>query len=388
MTNSLSDKLTENAIERSAIQLLQSQGWVYANGKEISPEGLFAERESFEQVILIKKLREAAIKINPTIPDDAIESAIQKILRISSPELLHNNEEFHRLLVEKVKVSYQDNGFERSHEVALIDFENPRNNHFQVVNQFTIIERNQNKRPDVLLFVNGLPLGIIELKNAIDESADINSAYKQIQTYKAAIPSLFTYNAVCIISDGLECKAGSVSADLSRYMTWKSADGIKDASRFKPELETLLTGMLQPAVFLDLIRNFIVFEKSKKEDPKSGLIQIRTEKKLAAYHQYYAVNKAVESTITASGTNGDKKGGVLWHTQGSGKSLSMVFYSGKLITSPAMQNPTIVVITDRNDLDDQLFDTFASSVQLLRQEPVQAESREHLKELLQVASGG
>lgn len=380
--------ITENIIEESAIEILQSQGWHYANGKDISPEGLFAERESFEQVILINKLREAIVKINPTIPTDAVESAIQKVLRISSPELLHNNEEFHRLLVEKVKVPYQENGFERSHEVALIDFDNPRNNLFQVVNQFTIIEKNQNKRPDVLLFVNGLPLGIIELKNATDETADINSAYKQIQTYKAAISSLFSYNAVCIISDGLECKAGSVSADLSRYMTWKSADGIKDASRFKPELETLLKGMLQPAVFLDLIRNFIVFEKSKKEDPKSGLIQIKTEKKLAAYHQYYAVNKAVVSTINASGANGDKRGGVLWHTQGSGKSLSMVFYSGKLITSPAMQNPTIVVITDRNDLDDQLFDTFASSVQLLRQEPVQAESREHLKELLQVASGG
>lgn len=380
--------ITENIIEQSAIELLQSQGWNYANGKEISPEGLFAERESFEQVVLVNRLREAAAKINPTIPADAIESAIPKVLRISSPELLHNNEEFHRLLVEKVKVPYQQNGFERSHEIALIDFDNPANNDFHVVNQFTIIEKNQNKRPDVLLFVNGLPLGVIELKNATDETADVLSAYKQIQTYKATIPSLFTYNAVCIISDGLECKAGSLSADFSRYMAWKSADGLKDASKFKPELETLLEGMLQPAVFLDLVRNFIVFEKTKTEDPTTGLIQIKTEKKLAAYHQYYAVNKAVDSTIHASGTNGDKRGGVLWHTQGSGKSLSMVFYSGKLITAPAMQNPTIVVITDRNDLDDQLFDTFASSVQLLRQEPVQAESRDHLKELLQVASGG
>jgi len=380
--------ITENIIEQSAIEILQSQGWEYANGKEISPEGLFCERESFSQVVLLSRLRTAISKINPTIPLDAQEAAVQKVLRIASPDLLHNNEEFHRLLVEKVKIPYQQNGYERSHEVALIDFENPTNNQFLVVNQYTIIENNQNKRPDVLLFVNGLPLVVIELKNAASENADIKSAYQQIQTYKAIIPSLFTYNTICILSDGLECKAGSVSADLSRYMTWKTADGIKEASRFKPQLETLLKGMLQPATLLDLVRNFIVFEKSKKEDAKTGLIQIQTVKKLAAYHQFFAVNKAVQSTVNASGENGDKRGGVVWHTQGSGKSLSMVFYSGKLITSPEMKNPTIVVITDRNDLDDQLFDTFASSVQLLRQEPVQAENREHLKELLKVASGG
>lgn len=380
--------ITENIIEASAIELLQSQGWEYVNGNEISPEGLFCERESFSQIILTNRLRNAIAKINPHIPASAQEAALQKVLRIYSPVLLHNNEEFHKLLVEKVKIPYQQNGYERSHEVALIDFENTNNNQFLVVNQYTIIENNQNKRPDVLLFVNGIPLVVIELKNAADENANILSAFKQIQTYKAIIPSLFTYNAVCIISDGLECKAGSVSADLSRYMTWKSADGVKDASRFKPQLETLLKGMLQPATLLDLVRNFIVFEKTKKEDTKTGLTQIFTEKKLAAYHQYYAVNKAVQSSITASGIDGDKRGGVVWHTQGSGKSLSMVFYSGKLITAPQMQNPTVVVITDRNDLDDQLFDTFAASMQLLRQEPVQAESREHLKELLKVASGG
>lgn len=384
----MSKPITENIIEQSAIEILQSQGWEYANGKEISPEGLFCERENFSQIVLLNRLRTAIAKINPTIPLDAQEAAVQKVLRIASPDLLHNNEEFHRLLVEKVKIPYQENGYERSHEVALIDFEHPANNQFLVVNQYTIIENNQNKRPDVLLFVNGLPLVVIELKNAASENADIKSAYQQIQTYKAIIPSLFTYNAICILSDGLECKAGSVSADLSRYMTWKTADGIKEASRFKPQLETLLKGMLQPATLLDLVRNFIVFEKSKKEDAKTGLIQIQTVKKLAAYHQFFAVNKAVQSTVNASSENGDKRGGVVWHTQGSGKSLSMVFYSGKLITSPEMRNPTIVVITDRNDLDDQLFDTFASSVQLLRQEPVQAENREHLKELLKVASGG
>lgn len=384
----MSRPITENIIEQSAIEILQSQGWDYANGKEISPEGLFCERENFSQIVLLNRLRTAISQINPTIPLDAQEAAVQKVLRIASPDLLHNNEEFHRLLVEKVKVPYQENGYERSHEVALIDFEHPANNQFLVVNQYTIIENNQNKRPDVLLFVNGLPLVVIELKNAASETADIKSAYQQIQTYKAIIPSLFTYNAICILSDGLECKAGSISADLSRYMAWKTADGIKEASRFKPQLETMLKGMVKKEVLLDLVRNFIVFEKSKKEDAKTGLIQIQTVKKLAAYHQFFAVNKAVQSTVNASSENGDKRGGVVWHTQGSGKSLSMVFYSGKLITSPEMRNPTIVVITDRNDLDDQLFDIFASSVQLLRQEPVQAENREHLKELLKVASGG
>jgi len=306
----MSKPIIEDIIEKSAIEILQSQGWEYANGKEISPEGLYCERESFSQIILTNRLRKAISKINPHIPADAQETAIQKVLRIYSPVLLHNNEEFHKLLVEKVKVPYQQNGYERSHEVALIDFENISNNEFLVVNQCTIIENNQNKRPDVLLFVNGIPLVVIELKNATDENTTILSAFKQIQTYKAIIPSLFTYNSICIISDGLECKAGSISADLNRFMTWKTSDGLKENSRFKPQLETMFEGMLKPAILLDLIRNFIVFEKTKKEDAKTGLIQIFTEKKLAAYHQYYAVNKAVQSSIIASGINGDKRGGV------------------------------------------------------------------------------
>jgi len=397
--------ITENIIEQSAIEILHGLGWAYVSGKEISPEGVFCERDSFSQIVLVSRLREAIARINPNIPLDAQEAAIQKVLRIASPDLLHNNELFHEELVEKVKIPYQQNGYERSHEVALIDFENPGNNQFLVVNQFTIMENNQHKRPDVLLFVNGLPLVIMELKNAASNNASITSAYQQLQTYKATIPSLFTYNAICIVSDGLECKAGSVSADLGRYMAWKTSDGVKEASRFKPQLETLINGMLQPATLLDLVRNFIVFEKSatplrrRGDGGEVGLIQIQTTKKLAAYHQYYAVNKAVQSTLVASGNSslssgegrgevGDKRGGVVWHTQGSGKSLSMVFYSGKLITTPAMQNPTIVVITDRNDLDDQLFDTFAASTQLLRQEPVQAENRDHLRDLLKVASGG
>ena len=387
--------ITEDKIETFAIEVLQSTGWEYVHGLAIAPGAEQAERESFEQVILIDRLRKAVAILNSDIPQDAQEQAIQKVLRIYSPELLHNNETFHQLLVEKVKIPYQQNGFERSYEVALVDFENPMNNAFLCVNQYTIVERkggldgrSENKRPDILLFVNGIPLVVIELKNATDENATIRKAYDQLQTYKATIPSLFTYNALCVISDGHECKAGSLSAGYSRYMTWKTADGKKEASRFAPQLDILIKGMLNPSTLLDLVRNFIVFEKDKKEDAQTGITQIVTVKKLAAYHQYYAVNKAVQSSIIASGVNGDKRGGVVWHTQGSGKSLSMVFYSGKLITAPEMQNPTILVITDRNDLDDQLFDTFANSKQLLRQEPVQAKDREHLKELLKVASGG
>lgn len=380
--------ITENNIESFAIDQLRSLGWQYVIGVSIAPGAETQERESFEDILLVERLRKAVTTINPHVPADAREQAVQKVLRIYSPDLLHNNETFHQYLVEKVKIPYQQDGYERSYEVALIDFDDPFNNEFLVVNQYTIVENGQNKRPDVLLFINGIPLVVIELKNAADEKATLRKAYEQIQTYKATIPSLFTYNAICVISDGHECKAGSLSAGFSRYMTWKTADGIKDASRFKPQLEVLLAGMLNPATLLDLVRNFIVFEKTKKEDIKTGLTQIQTEKKLAAYHQYYAVNKAAESTIKASGQGGTKKGGVVWHTQGSGKSLSMVFYAGKLITAPEMQNPTIVVITDRNDLDDQLFEVFASSKQLLRQEPIQANNRQHLKELLQVASGG
>ncbi len=378
--------ITENNIETFAIQVLQSQGWEYVHGLALAPGAETAERESFGQIILTQRLRKAVARLNRDIPADAQEQAVQKVLRIYSPDLLHNNETFHQFLVEKVKIPYQQEGYERSYEVALIDFARPSNNEFLIVNQYTIIENNQNKRPDILLFVNGIPLVLIELKNAADENATIKKAFDQIQTYKATIPGLFTYNEVCIISDGMDCKAGSVSAGFSRYMTWKSADGKKEASRFIPQLEILIKGMLNPTTLLDLVRNFIIFEKSKKKDPKTGITQVETEKKLAAYHQYYAVNKAVESTLKAASAGGNHKGGVVWHTQGSGKSISMVFYTAKLVLS--LNNPTVVVITDRNDLDDQLFDTFASSKQLLRQEPIQAKDREHLKNLLNVASGG
>ncbi|MCF8380144.1 MAG: type I restriction endonuclease subunit R [Bacteroidales bacterium] len=406
-------KITENTIEGFSINLLEGLGYEYVYAPNIAPDGETPERETYEQVLLLNRLQNAVKRINKSIPTDAQTEAIKEIQRIASPELLANNESFHRLLTEGIPVSKRVDGHDRGDRVWLIDFNNPYNNDFVVANQFTVVENNNNKRPDVILFVNGIPLVVIELKNAADENATIHSAFRQIETYKSIIPSLFTYNGLVVISDGLEARAGSISAGFSRFMTWKSADGKAEASPLVSQLEILILGMLNKETLLDLIRHFIVFEKMKREDPETNIITITTVKKLAAYHQYYAVNRAVESTLRASGFTveketpqsvlmespesyglpgvkkqpvGDRKGGVVWHTQGSGKSLSMVFYTGKIVL--AMDNPTIVVITDRNDLDDQLFDTFAASKQLLRQEPVQAEDRNQIKELLRTGSGG
>ena len=379
-------KITENDIELYAIKELESLGYTYIYGPEIGPDSDHSLRTSYDQVVLTDHLKNAIATLNPDIPSTAQEDAVKQVMRIGSPDLLTDNETFHRLLTEGVTVTYRKDDNQRGDKIKLVDFDNVDNNTFHVINQFTVIENNNNKRPDVILFVNGLPLVIIELKNAVDENATIRSAYKQIQTYKATIPCLFTFNGICVISDGNEAKAGSLSAGFSRYMSWKTSDGKSEASHLIPQMETLINGMLNKETVLDLIRHFIVFEKSKREDSKTGITTIETIKKLAAYHQYYAVNKAVTSTQLASVENGDRKGGVVWHTQGSGKSLSMVFYSGKIVLN--LNNPTILVITDRNDLDDQLFDTFASSTQLIRQKPVQAENRQHLKDLLKVASGG
>lgn len=406
-------RITEHRIEKLTIELLGKLGYEYIYGPNIAPDGEMPERETYEQVLLLNRLQNAVKRINRSIPGDVQDEALKEIQRISSPELLANNESFHRQLTEGIPVSKRVDGHERGDRVWLIDFKNPYNNDFVVANQYTVVENNNNKRPDVILFINGIPLVVIELKNAADENATIHSAFRQIETYKSIIPGLFTYNGLVVISDGLEARAGSISAGFSRFMTWKSADGKAEASHLVSQLETLILGMLNKETLLDLIRHFIVFEKMKREDPKTNIITITTVKKLAAYHQYYAVNRAVESTLRASGFTvekdtpqtvfmespesyglpgvkkqpvGDRKGGVVWHTQGSGKSLSMVFYTGKIVL--AMDNPTIVVITDRNDLDDQLFDTFTASKQLLRQEPVQAEDRNQLKELLRTGSGG
>jgi len=395
-------KFTESEIEIFSLDELKQLGFSYILGPSIAPDAeatqgfLLGEpaspyggpekRATYGEVVLKRTLEQAIHRLNPAVPDTARQEALKAVLSVFSPQLIDANEAFHKMLAEGVPVTAQKDGQERGERVWLVDFQNPENNVFYAINQFTVIERNQNKRPDVILFVNGLPLVVIELKNPADKHATVRKAYDQIQTYKAVIPTLFFYNAFCVITDGLEAKAGTISSAFSRFQAWKTIDGKKESSPHVSQIEVLIRGMLNKATLLDLIRNFIVFEKDKKIDAKTGLVQIETVKKIAAYHQYHAVNKAVESTRLAATEEGNRKAGVVWHTQGSGKSLSMVFYAGKLIHN--LDNPTIVVITDRNDLDQQLFDTFAASTSLLGQPPVQAESREHLKSLLKVASGG
>jgi len=379
-------KITESHIEKLAIELLEKQGFAYIYAPDIAPDSANPLRTGFDEVVLGEKLKSAIERINPNISAGAREDALRQVQRIHSPQTIVANENFQRMLTEGVNVVVRVDGEDRGDFVKLIDFANPENNDFCVVNQFTIIQNHFTKRPDIILFINGLPLVVIELKNPVDENATIKSAFRQLQTYKETIPSLFTYNAMLIISDGLEAKIGTISSGFNRFMAWKSCDGKVEASHLISQLETMIKGMLNKATLLDLVQNFIIFEKSKKEDAKTGVTSVETVKKLSAYHQYYAVNKAVESVMRASAEKGDRKGGVIWHTQGSGKSLTMVFATGKMVRM--LNNPTILVITDRNDLDDQLFDTFAASKQLLRQEPVQADGRLQLKELLKVASGG
>ncbi len=402
-------KVTESDVEALAIERLEALGYSYLFGPDIGPEGDPPLRDSFEDVLLMDRIRAAVDRLNPDIPPEARAEALKQVSRFHAPELIANNEAFHKLLTEGIKITFQKEGIPRGDYVWLVDFEHPENNDYTVVNQFTVIEKGVNKRPDVILFVNGLPLVVIEFKDPTDEKATVWSAFKQIQTYKTFIPTLFHYNALVVISDGLEAKMGSLSAAFGRFMAWKSADGVAEASPFISQIETLIQGLLNPETLLDVIRHFTVFEQSAQESLTDGITTIETVKKVAYYHQYYAVNEAVRSAIRAAGyapktkgvresparyglptvgdqEAGDRRAGVMWHTQGSGKSLSMVFFTGKIVL--ALDNPTVLVITDRNDLDDQLFDTFAASKQLLRQAPVQAESRAHLKDLLRVASGG
>ncbi|MDP2723334.1 MAG: type I restriction endonuclease, partial [Bacteroidales bacterium] len=320
--------VTENAIEQLAIQQLEKLGYEYIYAPNIAPfpsdGGMSASggrdgqdtRDTYTQVLLLNRLKNAVAKINPSIPANAQQEAIKEIQRIASPELLANNETFHRLLTEGIPVSKRVKGDDRGDRVWLIDIKHPENNEFVVTNQFTIVENGHNKRPDIILFVNGIPLIVMELKNAANEKTTINAAFKQIDTYKSIIPTLFTYNGFIIISDGLEARAGSLSADKSRFMAWKSADGKDEASPLVSQLETLIQGMLNKETLIDIIRHFIVFEKHRKEDSVTKITTISTVKKLAAYHQYYAVNKAVESTLRASGYNSPPLEG--WQTQSDG----------------------------------------------------------------------
>jgi type I restriction enzyme R subunit len=380
-------KIFESTIEEFVIELLESQGFEYVSPEDQEEERVAASgMPDLSEVVLKGRLARAIDRINPGIPEEAKEQALRLVLNLPSQNLMDNNEAFHRMLTEGIEVEVMGVDGVKGEKVHVVDFDNVTNNEFLVCNQYTVIENNATKRPDVVLLINGLPLVVIELKNPVDENATVHKAYTQLQNYKNAIPSLFYYNALLVASDGLDARVGTISSDMSRFLAWKSRDGVKEDRATVPQIETLVRGMMTREVLLDLIRQFVVFEKSKKEDLKTGLVSIVTVKKIAAYHQYFAVNKAITSTMEASSEEGDRKAGVVWHTQGSGKSLSMVFYAGKVVL--ALDNPTVVVITDRNDLDEQLFDTFASCKQLLRQDPVKASNREELKSLLRVAGGG
>ncbi|MFM2335262.1 MAG: hypothetical protein RIS91_1265, partial [Bacteroidota bacterium] len=367
--------ISEDNIEQIIIQEFVDLGYTYLNGADISPEGISQERE-FDEVVLKLRLQSAIAKLNYNVPFEAQVEALKKVLRTDSPNLFQNNYTFHKYLTDGVDVEYRKGDRIVGDKVWLIDYENPSNNEFLVVNQFTIIENNSNKRPDIILFVNGLPLVVIELKNAVDENATIHSAFNQLQTYKQTIPSLFVYNSLLIVSDGWDALYGSLTAPKQFFVPWKSIDGKLVADEDIPQMEVMVKGMLNKQVLPDLIRHYILFHQNKEQLTKI----------VPRYHQYFAVNKAVETTKRATSEHGDQRAGVIWHTQGSGKSLSMVFYAGKLVL--ALNNPTLVVLTDRNDLDDQLFDTFSLSQDILRQTPVQAENREDLKRKLSVSSGG
>lgn len=379
--------LCESEIEEMVIEELQSLGYTYVPGNDLTPDTAPQDRKSFADVVLKERCINALRRINKQLPETAIDMAIKSVLKVVGTFQVSDNEKFHRYLTDGVPVEYRNNGNVIGDIAYLIDpLDEADNNEFLVVNQFTIIGSGVNKRPDVIIFINGLPLVIFELKNAADSNATIKKAFDQLNTYKQVIPQLFAYNEVCVVSDGLEAKVGSYTAPFSRFSTWKTKDGIADASQFEDELSVTINGLFNKKTILDYVFNFVAFENEKIENEDKKVIRIETVKKIAAYHQYYAVNKAILSTKRAADKNGNKKAGVVWHTQGSGKSLSMVFYTGKLVKT--MNNPTVIVITDRNDLDDQLFDTFAANTGLLRQPPQQAQSTEQLKELLRVSSGG
>ena len=336
------------------------------------------DRESLGEVILARRLRDAIDKLNPDLPSAARDEALRKVLVQEHPALVQENRRNHRLLVDGVEVEYLRDGRVVGDRVRLIDFEIPENNDWLVVSQFTVVEAGHNRRPDLTVFLNGLPVAVIELKNAADEDATIWTAFHQLQTYKKDIPSLFRFNELLVVSDGLEARLGSLTANRERFAPWRTIEGEDLAPATMLGLEVLIRGVFEKRRLLDFIRHFVVFEEDGAE----------VIKKLAGYHQFHAVQRAVEATVQAARPDGDRRVGVVWHTQGSGKSLTMAFYAGKVVLHPAMENPTLVVLTDRNDLDDQLFATFSRCQELLRQKPVQAEDRADLREKLKVASGG
>ena len=371
--------LSEAEVEELLLQIFERLGYERSNDNQLGPDGTSPERESYGDVVLQRRLVEAIARLNPHIPSEARQDSVKSVMATVTPSLVEENRRVHRVMVEGVEVEfYERDGTIRGDTVRLIDFEEIDANDWLALSQFTVIENGNHRRPDVVLYVNGLPLAVIELKNPGDENADLEAAFNQLQTYKDQIPSLFRTNAAMVTSDGLHARIGSLTANLERFMPWRTVDGSAVTPKGAPELGTLIEGVFEKTRFLTLIRDFTMFG-----DAGSGLVKI-----LAGYHQFHAVRHAVESTIAAASPEGDRRIGVIWHTQGSGKSLLMAFYAGQIIAHPAMENPTVVVITDRNDLDDQLFGTFAMCRDLLRQTPQQAGSREELKEVLTRPSGG
>jgi len=398
----MSGAFAESTVEDAALAWLEASGWQVARGPEIAPDMLAAERADYGEVMLAQRLRDALARLNPELPVEAIEDTFRKLTRPEGADLVQRNRALHRLLVDGVTVEYRDaEGEIRGAQTRVIDFDDPASNDWLAVNQFAVVENKHSRRPDVVLFVNGVPLAVLELKNAASEDATIWTAFQQLQTYKAELLSLLATNAVLVASDGVEARAGTLTAGREWFKPWRTISGEALADAHMPELQVVIEGLLAPRRFLDLVRDFIVFE-----DDGGG----RIVKKMAGYHQFHAVQVAVGETLRAAelaradhvaealgryeagrkpgGKPGDRRVGVVWHTQGSGKSLTMAFYAGRIVREPAMKNPTLVVLTDRNDLDDQLFGTFSRCAELLRQPPVQAESRAHLRELLAVEAGG
>ena len=390
--------IAESDVEEAALGWLAGLGYEVLRGPDIAPEGAAAERASYDEALLVSRLQKALARLNPHLSAETLEDVLRKVRQTEKPSLIEENRRLHQYLLEGVPVEVQrEDGGIGGDSARLIDFNNAEANDWLAVNQYTVIENRNTRRPDVALFVNGLPLAVLELKNPGDENATLTDAYNQLQTYKAEIPSLFRANGVLVISDGVRARVGSLTADLGRFMPWRAVDSAKVVPKGAPELETTIKGVFEKSRLLELLRDFTVFG-----DTGAGLIKI-----VAGYHQFHAVRKAAQYTLRAMPVAkaseepatyglpdakdhppGDQRVGVIWHTQGSGKSLLMVFYAGLVIASPAMKNPTLVVITDRNDLDDQLFRTFAMCRDLLRQTPRQAESREHLQALLRRSSGG
>ena len=393
--------ITESVVEQASIAWLESLGWNVAHTPGIAPGSPGAERSGYGEVVLERRLRDALARLNPDLPDTALDDAFRKLLRPEGATPEASNRAVHRLLLDGVTVQYRDDsGAIHGAQAFAIDFDDPEGNDWLAVNQFTVVENKRERRPDVVLFVNGLPLGVVELKNPADEDATIWTAWRQLQTYKAELPSLFAFNAALVVSDGVEARIGTLTAGREWFKPWRTISGETLADPHMPQLQVMLAGAFQPRRFLALVRDFIVFE-----DDGGALA-----KKMAGYHQFHAVGTAVAETLRAAelqrasglredtgryesgrrpgGDPGDRRIGVVWHTQGSGKSLTMAFYAGRIVREPAMENPTVVVLTDRNDLDDQLFATFARCRDLLRQPPVQAESRADLRARLAVEAGG